>query len=84
MNANLTGPLKILVVTAMYPHPGNEGFGAFVMQQVEQLQELAAAGSLNEALIPAAQLLPEFPSEYVDDITEGQIRQGRDFPSMPR
>jgi len=50
---------------------------------LEQLQELSAAGRLNEALIPAAQLLPEFPSEYVDDITEGQIRQGRDFPVSP-
>src|SRR6266700_7170433 len=32
--------LAILVVTAMYPHPGNEGSGAFVMQQVEQLRAL--------------------------------------------
>jgi glycosyltransferase involved in cell wall biosynthesis len=32
--------LKILVVTAMYPHPGNEGSGAFVNQQVEQLRAL--------------------------------------------
>jgi teichuronic acid biosynthesis glycosyltransferase TuaC len=32
--------LKILVVTAMYPHAGNEGSGAFVNQQVEQLQAL--------------------------------------------
>jgi glycosyltransferase involved in cell wall biosynthesis len=32
--------LKILVVTAMYPRPGKEGFGAFVMQQVEQLRAL--------------------------------------------
>ena len=32
--------LKILVVTAMYPHAGNEGYGAFVKQQVEQLRAL--------------------------------------------
>ncbi len=32
--------LKILAVTAMYPHPGHEGYGAFVMQQVEQLRLL--------------------------------------------
>lgn len=32
--------LNILIVTAMYPHPGNEGYGAFVMQQVEQLRAL--------------------------------------------
>ncbi len=50
---------------------------------LEQLQELSAAGRLSEALIPAAQLLPEFPSEYVDDLTEGHIRQGRDFPVSP-
>lgn len=32
--------LRILVVTAMYPHPGNEGSGTFVMQQVEQIRAL--------------------------------------------
>ena len=32
--------LKILIVTAMYPHEGNQGSGAFVMQQVEQLRAL--------------------------------------------
>lgn len=32
--------LKILFVTAMYPHAGNEGSGAFVMQQAEQLRAL--------------------------------------------
>ncbi|TMQ01477.1 MAG: glycosyltransferase family 4 protein [Verrucomicrobia bacterium] len=32
--------LKILVVTAMYPHAGNQGSGAFVMQQVEQLRAM--------------------------------------------
>ena len=40
MNASPAESLKILVVTAMYPHSGNEGYGAFVMQQVEQLQAL--------------------------------------------
>ena len=32
--------LNILVVTAMYPHAGNEGYGAFVQHQVEQLRAL--------------------------------------------
>jgi tRNA pseudouridine55 synthase len=50
---------------------------------LEELQELSAAGRLAEALIPAAQLLPEFPSEFVDELTEGQIRQGRDFAVSP-
>jgi tRNA pseudouridine55 synthase len=50
---------------------------------LEKLQELSSAGRLSEALIPAAQLLPEFPSEYVDTVTEAQIRQGRDFQVSP-
>jgi tRNA pseudouridine55 synthase len=50
---------------------------------LDRLGELAAADRLAEALIPAAQLLPEFPSEHVDQITEGHIRQGRDFAVSP-
>ncbi len=50
---------------------------------LEQLAELAGEGRLKEALIPAAQLLPEFPSETVDQITAGQIRHGRDFRVSP-
>ena len=50
---------------------------------LEQLQELSDGGRLVEALIPAAQLLPEFPSEFVDEVTEGRIRQGRDFSVSP-
>jgi len=56
-------------------------------RSIEELAELAAAGRLGEALIPAAQLLPEFPLETVDSITAGQIRNGRDFrvsPFLPR
>lgn len=50
---------------------------------LEQLAALAAEDRLREALIPAAQLLPEFPSETVDQITAGQIRNGRDFRISP-
>jgi tRNA pseudouridine55 synthase len=50
---------------------------------LEQLAELAQAGRLNEALIPAAQLLPEFPVETVDAVTASQIRNGRDFRISP-
>src|SRR5579871_501532 len=46
---------------------------------LEILAELSAAGRLQEALIPAAELLPEFPAEMVDAVTAGQIRNGRDF-----
>ena len=50
---------------------------------LEALGELAGAGQLEEALIPAAKLLPEFPLEMVDAITAGQIRNGRDFRVSP-
>ena len=50
---------------------------------LEELAELAASGRLGEALIPAAQLLPEFPAELVDAVTAGQIRNGRDFRVSP-
>ncbi len=50
---------------------------------LEQLGELAAEKRLEEALVPAAQLLPEFPQELVDAVTAGQIRNGRDFRVSP-
>lgn len=50
---------------------------------IEQLTALAAEGRLATALIPAAALLPEFPSEIVDLLTAGQIRNGRDFRISP-
>jgi tRNA pseudouridine55 synthase len=50
---------------------------------LEQLATLSAEGRLAEALVPAAQLLPEFPAEMVDAITAGQIRNGRDFRVSP-
>jgi len=50
---------------------------------LEELGELAADGRLEEALLPAAQLLPEFPLEMVDSVTAGQIRNGRDFRVSP-
>jgi tRNA pseudouridine55 synthase len=58
----------------------------FTLQQartIPQLQQLAEDGRLGEALIGAAQLLPGFPSVYVDPMTVGQIRQGRNFPVSP-
>lgn len=60
--------------------------GGFTLEQshtIEQLQTLSSEGRISEALIPAAQLLPELPSEHVDPITTTQIRQGRDFRVSP-
>jgi tRNA pseudouridine55 synthase len=50
---------------------------------LEQLAILSEEGRLAEALVPAAQLLPEFPAEMVDATTAGQIRNGRDFRLSP-
>jgi tRNA pseudouridine55 synthase len=50
---------------------------------LEQLGELVAAERIEDALIPAAELLPDFPLEMVDAITAGQIRNGRDFRVSP-
>jgi tRNA pseudouridine55 synthase len=50
---------------------------------LEQLGKLAEEGRLAEALVPASQMLPEFPAEMVDAITAGQIRNGRDFRVSP-
>jgi tRNA pseudouridine55 synthase len=60
--------------------------GDFAVEQartLEELQELASAGRLEEAILPGAQLLPEFPNHIVDRLTETQIRQGRDFRTSP-
>jgi tRNA pseudouridine55 synthase len=50
---------------------------------LERLEELAKDGDLVQALIPAAELLPEFPAETVDPPTANFIRQGRDFRVSP-
>ena len=50
---------------------------------LEALGDLARAGTLQQALIPAASVLPEFPSANVDTVTAGQIRQGKDFRLSP-
>ncbi len=50
---------------------------------LEQLAVLSDEGRLAEALVPSAQLLPDFPAEMVDAITVGQIRNGRDFRVSP-
>jgi tRNA pseudouridine55 synthase len=50
---------------------------------LEQLAALSEEGRIAEALLPAAQLLPEIPAEMVDAITAGQIRNGRDFRVSP-
>jgi tRNA pseudouridine55 synthase len=50
---------------------------------IEQLESLAAEERLIDAIVPAAQMLPGFPSVFVDDLTATQIRNGRNFPASP-
>jgi tRNA pseudouridine55 synthase len=60
--------------------------GAFTVDRAHTLEQLAALAEeqrLEEVLLPAASLLPEIPSEIVDDITVAQIRNGRDFRVSP-
>lgn len=60
--------------------------GDFRIEAAHTLEELAAlaeAGRFAEAVIPAARLLPEFPTAIVDQVTASQIRNGRDFRTSP-
>jgi tRNA pseudouridine55 synthase len=59
------------------------GFDLSMARTVEQLTNLSSEGRISEAIIPAADLLPEFPCEHVDIATAAGIRQGRDFRVSP-
>jgi len=50
---------------------------------LEQLEALAREQRLSDAILPTNDMLPDFPSAYVDAATETQIRQGRDFRTSP-
>jgi len=60
--------------------------GPFVLDDaftLEKLQQMKNEGRLEEAVLPATSLLPQFPSVFVDDITLSHIRQGRNFNVSP-
>ncbi|MGE5648139.1 MAG: tRNA pseudouridine(55) synthase TruB [Acidobacteriota bacterium] len=60
--------------------------GDFTIEQartIEQLEQLVAEDRLIEALVPAAEMLPQWPTEFVDTLTATFIRQGRDFRVSP-
>jgi tRNA pseudouridine55 synthase len=50
---------------------------------LDVLAEMAASGRLAEAVLPCGRLLPEFPAEVIDPLTEIQVRQGRNFRISP-
>lgn len=60
--------------------------GDFLIEQsheLPELQQFSNENRLQEALLPASELLPDFPPVFVDAETEGFIRQGRDFHVSP-
>lgn len=60
--------------------------GAFSVAHARTLEELAAlaqAGKLEQAVIPAGELLSHVPAERVDALVEVRIRQGRQFRTSP-
>ena len=62
------------------------GSGEFEIGQARtlaQLESLVAEERLLDAIVPAAEMLPQFPSVYVDELTATQIRNGRNFPASP-
>jgi tRNA pseudouridine55 synthase len=50
---------------------------------IAQLEALAAGGGLSEAIVPMAQMMPAFPSVFVDEIAAAQVRHGRNFNASP-
>ena len=50
---------------------------------IEELTQLSVEGRLSEALISTAHLLPDFPSERVNEEVARLIRHGRDFNTSP-
>jgi tRNA pseudouridine55 synthase len=62
------------------------GAGEFTEDQartLDQLAVLAEAGTFDQAIVPASELLPQFPNALVDAVTVAQIRQGKDFRLSP-
>jgi tRNA pseudouridine55 synthase len=59
------------------------GFDLSMARTLDDLATLSKNGRITDAIIPAADLLPEFPSEHVDVATAAGIRQGRDFRVSP-
>ena len=62
---------------------GSGEFAEDHARTLDQLGLLASAGNFDQAIIPAAHLLPHFPNATVDALTVTQIRQGKDFRLSP-
>jgi tRNA pseudouridine55 synthase len=58
-------------------------FGIAQARSLEQLQSLAAEERLTDAIVPAVEMLPDFPSVFVDDAAVAEVRNGRNFAASP-
>jgi tRNA pseudouridine55 synthase len=50
---------------------------------IAELETMAGEGRLDDAIVPMSNLLPAFPTIFIDDITTTQIRHGRNFHASP-
>src|SRR5215469_11205904 len=50
---------------------------------IAQLEDLGAGDGLSGAIVPMAQMMPDFPTVFVDEIAAAQIRHGRNFNASP-
>jgi tRNA pseudouridine55 synthase len=57
--------------------------GDFSIEQAHTIKELEAMADVSEAILPAAQLLPQFPFATMDATAAAQIRNGRNFRTNP-
>ena len=57
--------------------------GDFAIDRAYTLEKLEGLTSIEEAIIPACELLPEFPNVEMDSISAAQIRHGRNFRTNP-
>lgn len=60
--------------------------GSYTVEQsrtLEELTSMAADASLAAAVVPACDLLPHMPVQWIDDTIRTYIRQGRDFRTSP-
>lgn len=58
-------------------------FGIEQSRTLAELERMKEEGRLSEAVIPSAELLPQFPSVVTDELTTSRIRHGRDFQISP-